>query len=45
MPLFPKLPLKKKINTVHNLITFSIVLFSQIKIGGNFKPPPKKNQK
>ena len=25
MPLSSKLPLKKKINTVHNLITFSII--------------------
>ena len=35
-----KLPLKKMINTVHNLITFSIVFTNKNEGGGRFNPPP-----
>ena len=42
MPIPTKLPLKKKINTVQNLITFSIVFTNKDGGGGRFKPPPSK---
>ena len=41
MPISSKLPLKK-INSVHNRMTFSIVL--QIKWGDRFNPPPIKTK-
>ena len=41
MPISSKLPLKK-INIVHNLITFSIVFTNKMGGGGRFDPPPQK---
>ena len=40
-----KLPLNFFFNTVHNLITFSIVFTNKNRGGGHFEPPPhiKKN--
>ena len=40
MPISSKLPLKKKINTVHNLITFSIVFTNKNGAGVDLTPPP-----
>ena len=42
MPISSKLPLKKKIDTVHNLITFSIVFTNKNGGGGRFNPSPSK---
>ena len=40
MTISSKLPLKRKINTVHNLITFSIVFTNKNEGGGRFNPYP-----
>ena len=45
MPISSKVPLKKMINTVHNLITFSIVFTNKNEGGGRFNPPPTHTSK
>ena len=42
MPISSKLPLKKKINTVHILITFSIVFTNKNGRGADLTPSPSK---
>ena len=40
MTISSKLSFKKKINTVHNLITFSMVFINKYGWGGRFNPSP-----